>query len=351
MSNNGNTTLEIRNEPTLLEISGFLAPPAGGGGELVPVDPHKALIGPSTGSAQALPTYRLLVTADTPYAPALALPNTFNNVNKIPGLRINTVVRTTDFSVGTTDFENYCDATGGQIDGVLPAATGTGQIYRFKKGDQTTNLITITAAAGDLIDGDTYVPLRFYKDDLVIIDAALHVWDRFTGGGGGAVDDTDLAHLSTPNEFLAQNIFHGIAFSPRLIATDNQVLTSLDTEVLIDATLADYDVFLSASVGLGQWHHIKKIDPTIHVVNIIANGTDLIDGTVSVSLEQQWADCTLMDAQVGYWDNVGAGPMLSVPTIFQIGRWARFVEANSPNGISLQLFNGTSWVTKWTETI
>jgi hypothetical protein len=328
--------------------------PALGGGVLTPVNPHEVLIGPATGFAPGIPTFRTQVPDDIIFAPALSRPNVFTNVNKIPGLRVNTVVRTGNFTVGTTDFENYCDATAGPQNGLLPAALGTGQIYRFKKGDQTSNSITITAVTGDLIDGDPSVALTQWKDELVIVDAAQNVWDRFSGGGGGTggpIDTTDVAFLSQPNEFLAQNIFNGIAFSPRLINTDNQIIASTYTEILVDATLIDLDLFLAPSTGSGQWHHIKKIDSTSHIVSIIANGTDLIDGTSSVVLENQWADCTLTDGAVGYWDNVGAGPVISVPKIFQIGDWARFIEINAPNGIALQLFNGTSWVTRWSETV
>lgn len=352
MSNgNGSTSLEIRNEPTLLTIAAALSPPSGGGGPLEPVNPHEVLIGPSSGSTPALPTYRQQVAADTVYAPALALPNVFTNVNRIPGLRVNTVIRTSNFTLGVTDFENWVNAIAGQITATLPAALGTGQIYRVKKADQTINLVIVNAAAGDFIDGDTQVVLREWKDELVVIDAGLHVWDRFNAPVPVPVDLTDYARLSVSNEFLARNLLHGLGLTPRLITTDDQTLSSEDSEVLVDATPGDFNIFLPPSTGEGQWYHIKKVDVTNHIVSVVADGTDAIDGSSSVNFEKQWAECTLIDAQIGYWDNVGAGPPVEVPTIFQIGAWARFVATNSPNGVQLELFNGTSWVVRWKETV
>jgi hypothetical protein len=352
MSNgNGSTTLEIRNEPTLLTVAGSLTPPSGGGGELTPVNPHEVLIGPSTGSTPALPTFRPQVAADIPIAAILTLPNQFTNVNRIPGLRVNTVIRTSNFTLGSTDFENWVNATNAQITALLPPAVGTGQIYRIKKADQTTNLVIINAVTGDFIDGDTQVVLRDWKDELVVIDASLHVWDRFNAPIPEPVDLTDYARLSIPNEFLARNLLHGLGLSPRLITTNGQTLSDEDSEVLVDATVSDLNIFLPASSGEGQWYHIKKVDVTNHIVSVIAAGTDTIDGSSSINFEKQWAECTLIDGQTGYWDNVGAGPPVEVPTVFQIGQWARFVETNSPNGIALELFNGTSWVQRWKEVV
>jgi hypothetical protein len=323
----------------------------GGGIPDTPIDPHFFLGGPATGSSPAIPTFRALVADDTAYAPALSRSNVFTNVNKIPGIRVNVATRTSDFTLVATDFENWADATAGQITGTLPAALGTGQIYRVKKGDQTVNLVIVNAAAGDLIDGEPQVVLRDWKDELVVIDAGLHVWDKFNAPPPEPIDTSDFARLSLPNIFTALNRFSGLALEPRLITTDGVILRTEDSEILVDATLADLDLFLPPSIGLGQWYHIKKIDTTSHIISIIANGTDLIDGAGSVNLEQQWADCTVMDAQTGYWDNVGAGPPVEIPTVFQIGRWARFVEINSPNGLAIEIFDGTNWVVRGSWTI
>jgi hypothetical protein len=309
------------------------------------------LIGPSAGSTPALPTYRQQVAADIPFAAILSLPNQFTAVNRIPGLRVNAVTRTSNFTLGATDFENWVNAATAQITALLPPAQGTGQIYRVKKADQTTNLVIINAVVGDFIDGDTQVVLRDWKDELVVIDAGLHVWDRFNPPVPLPVDLTDYARLSIANEFLDRNLLHGLGLAPRLITTNNQTLSLQDSEVLIDATPGDFNVFLPPSIGEGQWYHIKKVDVTNHIVSVVAAGTDTIDGSSSVNFEKQWAECTLIDGQIGYWDNVGAGPPVEVPSVFQIGEWARFVEMNSPNGLGLELFDGTNWVLKWSVTL
>jgi hypothetical protein len=351
MNGNGNTTLEIRNEPTLLEISGILAPPSSGTGDLVPVNPHEVLIGPATGSAQALPFYRLITASDIPFASTLTADNVFTNVNRIPGLRLGTRVITVSYTLTALDYAVLANATSAQIDVQLPAALGTGQIYRLKKDDTTVNLVNLKANGADLIDTDSYVPLRNYKDEIMVRDAVLGRWDRYSPGITTPPDLSDIATLSSPNEFLAVNTFNGLCLTPRLINTTGSALSDLDTEVIVDATAADIEILLKPSSASGQWYHIKKIDTTSHVVSVVANGSDLIDGAISVNMDQQFAECTLLDALVGYWDNVGAGPELTPPSVFQIGRWARFVEINAPNGIQLELFNGTSWVVQWKQTI
>src|SRR6266436_5782426 len=85
----------------------------------------------------------------------LQLPNVFQDVQTIPGLRIGTEdVITSDYNVQVTDFELSGDATSGQFSFFLPMALGTGQMLRFKKIDSSSNLIIISPQSGDLIDGD-----------------------------------------------------------------------------------------------------------------------------------------------------------------------------------------------------
>src|SRR6266436_2191760 len=84
----------------------------------------------------------------------LRLPNVFQDVQTIPGLRIGTDVITADYNVQVTDFELSGDATAGQFSFFLPMALGTGQMLRFKKIDSSSNLIIISPQSGDLIDGD-----------------------------------------------------------------------------------------------------------------------------------------------------------------------------------------------------
>src|SRR5438552_308237 len=77
-------------------------------------------------------------------------------------------------------------------------------------------------------------------------------------------------------------------------------VTSLDFEILVDATSGPVTISLLPATGSGQLLHVKKIDSTSSVVTVAASGTDLIDDSMSVALPDQWADCLLIDAAFGF---------------------------------------------------
>ncbi len=83
-------------------------------------------------------------------------------------------------------------------------------------------------------------------------------------------------------------------------------IQSTDFEVLGDATAGDFTLQLPPATGSGLFLHLEKIDDTEHVVTVAADGSDLIQGSGSIALIEQWADCWLIDASSGFWDNPGA---------------------------------------------
>ena len=115
--------------------------------------------------------------------------------------------------------------------------------------------------------------------------------------------DPVLAYLNVTNVFTVLNTFTGVRVGTNSVGVD-YTLTTLDFELTVDATAADVNIQLPAATGTGQVYHVKKIDPTANVVYVLVDGTDLIDGSVSVSLLDQYSDCLLLDAAAGYWDNI-----------------------------------------------
>ncbi len=108
------------------------------------------------------------------------------------GLRIAILSTSLDFSFTPAYFDYLVDASANGVTGSLPAATGSGQIYRTKKIDSSDNVVTIAAAGSDLIDGSISINLIDQWGDCVVIDAATGYWDAWVLGSGGVtpLDDT-----------------------------------------------------------------------------------------------------------------------------------------------------------------
>jgi hypothetical protein len=325
----------------IVKINVVLPGSGGGGGVFGPQNPHFIFAGPSSGSLLGLPSFRAAVEDDLPFAAMLDKPNVFTRENTIPGLRIGTRTITADYNIQTTDFEILADATGGDILINLPTALGTGQIFRVKRIDSSSNAVMIQPQSGDLIDGQLSIVFLNQFDDLTVLDADINTWDKF-GSIGGGILPSDLARLSVQNIFTNVNTFTGIQFATRTITSDD-VLTPLDYEVLVDATAGPVTLTLPASAGNGQTFHVKKIDDTDNVVTIAAVGSDLIDGSISLNLTEQWADAFLIDGSIGYWDNIGGAP-LDIPPTLDIARLSLpnvFTDVNTFPGLRI----GTKIVT------
>jgi hypothetical protein len=115
-----------------------------------------------------------------------------------------------------------------------------------------------------------------------------------------------LAFISLPNVFTEVNKIPGIRVGTVAVGSDH-VMSDTDFEVLVDANAGDVLITLPAATGTGQYYRVKKIDDTVNIVTVQADGTDLIDDSNLIALTDQWSDCTLIDAATGYWDNAGSG--------------------------------------------
>lgn len=278
-------------------------PPGPAGNALTtPVSPHQVLVGPNSGSTDDVPAFRDLEPIDIPFAADLNSPNNFQDVQKVPGLRVGVLIVTSDYTATSTDFAIEADASAGQITVTFPQALGTGQVLRVKKTDLTDNLVIVSAYTGDLIDDSPNVVLTSPKLDCTVIDVALETWDRFISVG--QIDPTDIARLSRSNQFLGITTFAGIRVATRTVS-DSYTLTSLDFELSVDASAGPVDIQLPPATDSGQYFRVKKIDITDNLVRVLPDGSDLIDDSISVNLITQFADCALIDAGVAYWDNTG----------------------------------------------
>jgi hypothetical protein len=92
---------------------------------------------------------------------------------------LNISVKTGDYTATTAD-----DVLLGNTNAItftLPAATNTGKVLRFKKIGSDSNVITITRAGSDTIDGVVSTTLRSRYDEIALVadgTATWHVLDR-----------------------------------------------------------------------------------------------------------------------------------------------------------------------------
>ncbi len=105
------------------------------------------------------------------------------------------------------------------------------------------------------------------------------------------------------NVFTNVNTFAGVRFATNVVGSDYD-LTTLDFALGMDATDDNRIIQLPPAMGYGQVYYLYKVDTTENVVDVLPDGTDLINGSISISLQDQYSDCILMDVAFGNWANI-----------------------------------------------
>jgi hypothetical protein len=293
--------LELTSEQKTQNIGGngdvMPTPTNGGGGPSIAL-PHYFWAGPSSGSTAGTVTFRPAVPDDIAFTAILAKPNVFSDVNRFPGLRVGRKTVSSNYSITPLDYEILVNAVAGPITITQLPASGLGQINRVKKIDPSDNAVTIVAQTGDFINDSTSTLLDIPQQGVTFIDAAVNYWDSNTL-------PPNVAYVDADNVFTGLNEFNGIKFTPKFI-TANYFVQPGDFGLLVDTTSGPVELFLPPSIGEGQLYHIKKVSSDSNIATITADGADLIDGSVSVNLIVQYADCLLYDESAGSWGNIGA---------------------------------------------
>lgn len=305
--------LELTSELKTQNIGGngdvFPTSGNGGGGPSIAL-PHFFWAGPPTGSVAGTVTFRPAVPDDLLFAAILAKPNVFTDVNTLPGLRVGRRTVSSDYSITQQDFEILVNASAGPVTITQLAAAGSGQMNRVKKVDSTSNVVTVMARAGDFINDGITTVLASPQKGVTFIDAAVHYWD--SSETTAFTLPPNVAYTDAENLFTAVNRFNGIRFTPRVVTAD-YVIQPEDFGILVDTTAGPVELFLPSSGGAGQLYWIQKGSSDSNIATVTADGTDLIDGTVSVNLIEQYSDCLLYDKTSGGWGNVGAATGLELP--------------------------------------
>jgi len=273
--------------------------------------PHYFWAGPSTGAAAANATFRPTVPEDIPFAAILDLPNVHSDVNTFPGIRLGRRTVTANYSITQKDYEILVDASGGPVTITQLPASGSGQMNRVKKVDFSSNPVTVVPRAGDIINDGSPTVLGAPQKGVTFIDAAVHYWD--SSETTAFTLPPNVAYTDAADQiFTGVNQFNGIKFTPRTITAD-YVIQPTDFGLVVDTTAGPVELFMPPSEGQGRLLWIKKASSDLNIATVTADGTDLIDGSVSVNLIDQYADCLLYDENVGSWGNIGAATGLDLP--------------------------------------
>lgn len=247
-------------------------------------------------------------TIDLTDVARLSLPNVFEQVNTLPGVRLGArIVEGVDaYQVTVLDYTIIVPATTGPVTVTLPLGLGTGQIYRIKRDSSSSYPVTVETQPGDTINGDSSVVLDDSNVEAILYDIDLGLWDRQSGLTG------DFAKLSVANVFTDVNTFNGIRLISKTVAVD-YVLTPQDAVLLVNAAGGPITIFLPPSNGQGQSYWISKADGTDEIATIQADGTDLIDDSTSLNFTKEGASVQVIDAEVGVWRTIGVKDALVLP--------------------------------------
>jgi hypothetical protein len=112
--------------------------------------------------------------------------------------------------------------------------------------------------------------------------AFLQEWQSSVGGV--------VARMSATGGLKMTSLDQGIN-----IVSGSTYTLGNDVVLICDATAQNVTINLPAASGLdGRTYYVKKIDSTAHTCTIDANGSELIDGALTLVLATQWTAVTLI---------------------------------------------------------
>lgn len=183
----------------------------------------------------------------------------------------------------------------------------------FVNGSLTRDVILSSSNNGQKINlsGSGIVSITYPAERSVYLDNALNT---VAGSGVSFVNDPTKV-LNTQNNGLywdgkklgyessdiyisgiatyASGAFQNIGFSEYKNVTSDLVLNDIDDLIFVDSTDSEINVYMPLASGIGgKQIKIKWADGT-NPINIIASGTETIDGQNSISMYQKYQATTL----------------------------------------------------------
>jgi hypothetical protein len=97
-----------------------------------------------------------------------------NSNNRPLGVAVN--IRTSSYTITTTDCVVLGNATSGNITFTLPAASNIGMVLMIKKIDSSANTVTITRAGSDTIEEQTSIVLSTQYASRTLVAVGSNLW-------------------------------------------------------------------------------------------------------------------------------------------------------------------------------
>lgn len=132
---------------------------------------------------------------------------------------------------------------------------------------------------------------------------AIRLSSQTSDPSGGTASDGGFWYRSDTDKFRGRQNGATVSFAteggphvlPFAAKSANYTTTANDGVITVDASGAARTITLVTAVGnAGLQYTIKKIDSSVNLVIIDGNGSQTIDGTVTISLSRQWEAVTII---------------------------------------------------------
>ena len=157
---------------------------------------------------------------------------------------------------------------------------------------------TLTVASNNIFFGSN---AGFHASQLATVQNSIAFGeDTYTT----ASDQVILGNASITETVLRGNVFTGDGAYETLKTVSKTANYTIVDETFLkgDATSASITLTLPAAADLGDTPiHIKKIDSTANTVTIDANGTETIDGDLTVVITDQYTTITVVSDGTDWW--------------------------------------------------
>ena len=243
-----------------------------------------------------------------------------------------------DMACGTASREFYVwrmksDGTGGECttdnrSGALPGTCDVGMSF-WRTSDKTyhicdpgnswNNVDSGLGANHNLLDGSVHPDTAIgtaVRGDVIAANASAD-WARLGIGGDGTLarsDGTDIVILgaavvsasapSTTTGVVWLDTGSSAATGTWALRTETSDYTvvSADQIILVDASASSVTVTLPlTATNSGRWFRIKKIDATGNSVTIDGNGSETIDGNLTVSFSIPYTALGVLSDGTEWW--------------------------------------------------
>jgi len=157
--------------------------------------------------------------------------------------------------------------------------------------DGVVNILPVAFIAKPSNNGGVYIVnngnylFEIFPTDTVSLNGIAFTYTTF-GIDLAAQIETDITFLASSDKLKAGSV---------VTKTANYTATIYDNTILCDATTGAITIDLPTAVGnSGVKLNIKKIDSSVNIITIDANGSEKIDADLTKTIANQWTSITII---------------------------------------------------------